>query len=110
MYRFEPGAQLEIRADQTNGTWQLTEPVVCLAQAASIEKLLAELERLTPSSYISARELQNRPHTDDDYGFATPQASIIVEQPGYSPLRVGRRRRPATRCSCRWSAWKGCMW
>jgi hypothetical protein len=90
-----PAGQLEIRADRTNGTWQLTEPLVYLAQAASIEKLLAELERLTPASYISARDLQNRPHTDEDYGFATPQASIIVEQPGYSArLRVGAKTTP----------------
>ena len=90
-----PGTQLEIRADRTNGTWQLTEPLIYLAQAASIQKLLTELERLTPSSYISARELQNRPHTDEDYGFATPQASISIEQPGYTTrLRVGAKTPP----------------
>ena len=90
-----PAAQLEIRADRTNGTWQLTEPLVYPAQALSIEKLLAELERLTPASYIKARELQDRPQTDEEYGFAAPQASITIEQPGYTArLRVGAKTTP----------------
>ncbi len=90
-----PAAQLEIRADRTNGTWQLTEPLVYPAQALSIEKLLAELEGLTPASYIKARELQDRPQTDEEYGFAAPQASITIEQPGYTPrLRVGAKTTP----------------
>jgi Domain of unknown function (DUF4340) len=87
--------QPEFRADRTNGTWQLTDPLVYPAQALSIEKLLAELERLTPASYIKARELQDRPQTDEEYGFAAPQASITIEQPGYTPrLRVGAKTTP----------------
>jgi hypothetical protein len=90
-----PAAQLEIRADRTNGTWQLTEPLVYPAQGLSIEKLLAELERLTPASYIKARELQGRPRTDEEYGFAAPQASITIEQPRYTArLRVGAKTTP----------------
>ena len=90
-----PAAQLEIRAERTNGTWQLTEPLVYPAQAVSIEKLLAELEALTPAPYITARELQDRPNTDEEYGFAAPQASIIIEQPGYTTrLRVGAKTAP----------------
>jgi hypothetical protein len=90
-----PAAELEIRVERTNGTWQVTEPLVYLAQAVSIEKLLAELERLTASSYIPARELQNRPQTDKDYGFADPQASITVEQPDYTArLRLGAKTTP----------------
>ena len=90
-----PAAQLEIRAERTNGTWQLTEPLVYPAQAVSIEKLLAELEALTPAPYITARELRNRPNTDEEYGFAAPQASIIIEQPGYTTrLRVGAKTTP----------------
>ena len=90
-----PAVQLEIRAERTNGTWQLTEPLVYPAQAVSIEKLLAELEALRPVPYITARELRNRPNTDEEYGFAAPQASIIIEQPGYTTrLRVGARTSP----------------
>jgi hypothetical protein len=90
-----PAAQLEIRAERTNGTWQLTEPLVYPAQAVSIEKLLAELEALRPAPYITARELRNRPNTDEEYGFAAPQASIIIEQPGYTTrVRVGAKTSP----------------
>jgi hypothetical protein len=90
-----PAAQLEVRAARTNGTWQLTGPLFCAAQAASIEKLLAEFEGLTAAPYITARELHNRPNTDEEYGFATPQASIIIEQPGYTTrLRVGAKTTP----------------
>jgi hypothetical protein len=48
-------AQSEIRAERTNGTWQLTEPLVYPAQAVSIERLLAQLEALRPATYITAR-------------------------------------------------------
>jgi Domain of unknown function (DUF4340) len=90
-----PAAQLEIRAERTNGIWQLTEPLVSPAQAASIEKLLAELEVLTPATYITARALRDRPNSDEEYGLAVPQASIIIEQPGYATrLRVGAKTTP----------------
>jgi len=90
-----PAARLEIRAERTNGTWHLTAPLAYPAQAVSIEQLLVELARLTPAPYITARELQGRPQTDQEYGFAAPQASIIVEQPGYTyRLRVGAKTAP----------------
>lgn len=89
------GARPEIRADRTNGTWHLTKPMAYPAQTVSIEKLLAEIEQLTPAPYITARELRGRSNTDEEYGFAAPQASLIIEQPGYtSRLRVGARTAP----------------
>jgi hypothetical protein len=90
-----PAAQVEIHADRTNGIWQLVEPMDYPAQGLSIEKFLAELEGLKPASYIRARELQDRPQTDEEYGFATPQAFISIEQPGYTArLRVGAKTTP----------------
>jgi len=90
-----PVAQLEIRAERANGIWQLIEPLVSPAQAVSIEKLLAELEVLTPASYITARALRNRPNAEEEYGLAAPQASILIEQPGYATrLRVGAKTTP----------------
>jgi hypothetical protein len=90
-----PGTRAQIRADHTNGVWQLTEPLLYPAQAVSIEKLLAELERLTPAPYITARELRNRPKADDDYGFFNPQASIVIEQADHTArLRVGANTPP----------------
>ena len=87
-----PEARMEIRAERTNGIWQLTEPISYPAQGASIDALLSELEQLTAAPYITARELRGRLKTDEEYGFAAPQASIIIEQPGYtSRLRVGAK-------------------
>ncbi len=93
--QIRPADQQEIRAVRTNGTWQLTEPLVYPAQAVSIEKLVSEIAGLTPAASITARELRDRPDTDKEYGFASPQASITIEQPGYAArLRVGARTSP----------------
>lgn len=90
-----PADQQEVRAERTNGVWQLTQPLLYPAQAVSIEKLLTEIEELRPASSITARELRNRPNTDQEYGFASPMASITIEQPGYTArLRVGARTSP----------------
>jgi hypothetical protein len=90
-----PGARVNIRAERTNGVWQLAEPLVYPAQAASIENLLIQLARLTPAPYITARELRNRPKVDQEYGFVAPQASIIIEQPDHPVhLLVGARTAP----------------
>jgi hypothetical protein len=90
-----PGASLEIRAERTNGTWRLTEPLVYPAQDLSIEKLLGEISRLTPAPYITARELRHRPQAEEEYGFAAPQSSLTIEQPGYTVrLRVGGKTAP----------------
>ena len=89
-------AHLEIRADRTNGVWQLSRSRWSIPPRPSASRsLLAELERLTPATYITARELRDRPKADEEYGFAAPQASIIIEQPGYTArLRVGARTAP----------------
>jgi hypothetical protein len=90
-----PGARTNIRAERTNGVWQLTNPLVYPAQAISIESLLSHLERLTPAPYITARELRNQPKVDEQYGFVAPQASIVIEQPDYPVhLLVGARTAP----------------
>ena len=91
-----PGARAPIRVDRIKGIWQLVaDPLLYPAQAASIEKLLAELERLTPAPYISARQLRDRLKLDEAYGFANPQASIVIEQPDHTAhLLIGARTPP----------------
>jgi hypothetical protein len=89
-----PGKGTNIRAERTNGVWQLTKPLIYPAQAASIDNLLIHLARLIPAPHITARELRNR-KVDEEYGFVTPQAAIIIEQPDYSVnLLVGARTAP----------------
>src|SRR5256885_12737195 len=78
-----PEGQLEIRAVRTNGSWRLTEPLAYPAQASSIENLLFFLDRMTPATYITRRELRNRPDAEEEYGFGSPQSTVIVKQGEY---------------------------
>jgi len=88
-------ASLQIRADRTNDTWRLTEPLVYPAQAVSIDNLLAELQRLTPVTRISPAEYRTRPNADEEFGFASPQASIILFQKDYrTQLLIGGMTNP----------------
>ena len=82
-----PG-QLQIRADRTNGTWQMTQPQIYPAQAERVQKLLAFLEQLRPALYIGATELRNHPNADQEFGFATPQATVVLQQGAYRPRLV----------------------
>ncbi len=74
-----PANALEIRADRTNGTWLLTKPITYPAQPAAIEALLAALQKLTPAMRISAGELREQRSAEADYGFETPQVSLVIE-------------------------------
>src|SRR5258708_3987605 len=85
--------QVVIRAEHSNDLWQLTQPINYPAQSASIENLLLALSRLTPATCITARELKGRPKADEEYGFATPQATIVLDQDGYR-LRIGAKTAP----------------
>src|SRR6266581_6542104 len=73
--------QSEIRAARTNtGAWFLTQPLSYPAQATSIEILLRKLAGLRPVTSIDASELKNRPRADEEFGFAKPEAAILMEQ------------------------------
>jgi hypothetical protein len=87
--------QLQIRVERTNQTWRLVEPVDYPAQTRNIEQLIAFLERLTPAVYMNAAEVRSRPSADEEYGFATPQASLFVQEGSLrSQLLVGARTAP----------------
>jgi hypothetical protein len=90
-----PAAGHMIQAERTNGVWQLTEPSAYPAQKGSIEGLLTALEKLTPVTVITARELMGKTNADEEYGFATPQATITLQQPDFHALvQVGARTAP----------------
>ena len=90
-----PRGQLEIRAERTNDGWQLSKPLLYPAQSTSVENLLTTLEQLTPAAFITESELKNRFSADEEYGFADPQATVILEQGNYRPrLRIGIRTPP----------------
>jgi hypothetical protein len=88
-------AQLQIRADRTNQTWQLMQPQPCPAQGEKVQKLLTFLEKLAPAPYLTASELKDHPNADLEYGFAAPQATVVIQQGSYFPrLRVGALTNP----------------
>ena len=72
--------QSEIRAARTNTGWFLTQPLSYPAQATSIEILLRKLAGLRPVTSIDASELKSRPKADEEFGFAKPEAAILMEQ------------------------------
>jgi uncharacterized protein DUF4340 len=89
-----PG-QLQIRVDRTNGVWQLSQPLAYPAQTQRVLKLLAFLEQLTPAPYISGSVLRTHANADEEYGFASPQVTLVIHQGGYVPrLRVGALTNP----------------
>src|SRR5438067_10577688 len=69
--QIQPESQLKIRADRTNNTWRLTQPVNYRARDGVIDQLVNALEQLAPATYISEQELRANPHADHDYGFET---------------------------------------
>lgn len=75
--------QPEIRLERADDSWQLTAPLAYPAQSHLIEALLTKLEKLTPASTISAAELKGRAQVDEEFGFKTPRATLLLEQSDY---------------------------
>jgi hypothetical protein len=87
--------ELKIVAERTNNTWRLTDPLPYAAQAASIEDLLAALEQLTAVIHIPEAELKKQPKADEEYGFASPQASLMIWQGNQRTIvHIGARTSP----------------
>jgi hypothetical protein len=90
---FPSGAQ-EISADRANGGWILTRPVVYPAQIAAIGALLDAIQKLAPEK-ISAAELREHTNADAEFGFANPQATLVITAGGQSwQLKAGNRTAP----------------
>jgi len=90
-----PAGALGIRADRTNGAWQLTQPIVYPAQTAAIESLLSALQQLVPATRITAAELREHRSTETEFGFDNPQFSITAEAGDRSwQFRVGNKTAP----------------
>jgi hypothetical protein len=74
-----PTGALEIRADRTNNSWLLAKPISYPAQSAAVETFLSALEKLTTATRISASELREHHTASADFGFDSPQISLVVE-------------------------------
>jgi hypothetical protein len=89
------GGALQIRCERTNNAWVLAEPVSYPADNKKVDGLLAILEKLTPGVYITRSELLTRTNAEEEYGFGSPQATIILKQGDYRvQLFVGARTAP----------------
>ncbi len=78
-----PGeSRLEIRMDRSVSGWQLTAPLQYPAQVSTIERLLSDLARLTPATFISPAETDNQGEAENRYGFTSIQSSAIIIQQG----------------------------
>jgi hypothetical protein len=90
-----PADAMEIRADRQGGSWLLAKPVTYPAQSAAIEALLAELQKLTPATRISAGEVHEHSTADTEFGFDPPQISLaIIAGDQRWQLQVGGKTAP----------------
>ncbi len=69
-----------LRAEDTNGEWNLTAPFPYPAQSFQIEKFLETLKNQTGRTRISADDLNGRRQAILEYGFALPQAALTLEK------------------------------
>ena len=83
----------QIHAERTNDTWQLTEPLFCPARKAAIETLLGLFENLTAKP-ITAQEIKNYPKPNEEFGFDSPQATIILEGNQRHTILIGNSTAP----------------
>jgi hypothetical protein len=91
---FTPAGQVEIRADRTNGTWQLVRPLTYPAQAASIEVLLATLQQLAPAHIITPAEIRARKNSDAEFGFDRRAALTLFTGDSGQQLIIGADTAP----------------
>ena len=88
-----PANQRGIRAELTNGLWQLTEPVRFPARAAAVTNLLAMLEQIVPTTRINAQELGNMRDANEKFGFNPPPFTVVL-QPGDQHIQIGNKNGP----------------
>ena len=88
-----PANQRGIRAEFTNGLWQLTEPVSFPARAAAVTNLLKALEQAVPTTRITAAELGNMREANEKFGFNPPPVTVVL-QPGDQHIQIGHKNGP----------------
>lgn len=93
--RVLPKGRLEIRANRTNGVWELTQPLVYPARGTNIDHLLEALKHLTAATRITASELKKVRKPDQAYGFDPPQTALMIQQGNHqTTIDVGYKTAP----------------
>ena len=82
-----PAGAQEIRAERAHDSWHLTSPLEYPASSPHIQSLLQALAELNWHTYIPPGELKDRPNVQEEFGFASPVASLSVSQ-GSSVLNL----------------------
>ena len=77
--QIQPKGQLAVRVERTNGTWLMTRPLVYPVKPGAVDNFLQALEGLSPHTRISGEELRKLRNVSEEYGFDTPEATIILE-------------------------------
>ncbi len=72
--------QSDIRADRTNGGWQLLRPLSYPAHGGAIEALLTNLAQLRAQTHISGAALRQHTNADAEFGLDLPQASLLIQE------------------------------
>ncbi len=92
----QPKGQRAILVERTNGVWQMLEPIPYPANSPQIAAFLNALQHLTASPYLSSQELKNIPEADTQFGFNSPQCSLMLNQKRHLVL-IGNRTPPGDR-------------
>jgi Domain of unknown function (DUF4340) len=91
----QPRDKFAIRVERVPGGWQLTKPITYAVRGAEVEAFLKALAELSPQRRISAEELQNNKNVNADFGFDTPQTTILLQQgDDQSQLKLGNPTPP----------------
>lgn len=77
-----PAQRVEIKAIHTNNTWRILKPISYPASSTSVQILLDAFQQLVWHSCIKARELKDRPNYIHEFGFDSPQFSLVIEHDG----------------------------
>lgn len=86
------GTQFTLGLERTNGLWHFTKPFTYPAAAFPVQQFLEALERLVPTTHISARDIQARKQSPADFGFDAPPIVVTLEKGGERrELRFGSR-------------------
>ncbi|PWU08449.1 MAG: hypothetical protein C5B50_29655 [Verrucomicrobia bacterium] len=85
--------QEPIHIERTNGTWRIIKPEA-LAQSAKVEKLLTVLAQLRPAAHIRDNEVKNPFGIDQEFGFADPAVTMIMEGKDRTRLAIGAKTAP----------------
>jgi hypothetical protein len=86
-----------MRVERTNRTWRMTMPVEYPAQAVSVDRLVEQLGRMVPATFITAAQVAAQPEALKAFGLEPPMATLelgtgegpaIFRIGGLTPLRT----------------------